>query len=262
MHSPDAWQASRHCQDLPASPLGTCVCRLCGTVITAEASFATVGFITLHHECWLSRVLDRQARHDPMGRPGRMPSTGTREREGPDRFPGRTVGLPMTRRLTRATLRLSLLLALLALSACSHAPGPRPIAPSSEADRLVRDADAQIRAGQPSLAVPILDDVVRRFPDASVHDQALYELARALVLSANGSREYRRAAAQLDRLLREHPTSAYTPDAKAWRSVLNALLGHTAERERLLERLRAIALEFERLKAIDLKFERARQPDP
>ena len=156
--------------------------------------------------------------------------------------------------------RLPLLLTLLALSACSHAMGPRPILPPSEADRLVRAADAQIRAGRPSEAVPILDDVVRRFPDASVHDQALYESARALVLSANGSREYRRAAAQLDRLLREHPTSAYTPDAKAWRAVLNAFLGSTAERERLLERLKTIDLERERLKAIDLKLERPRQP--
>ena len=79
----------------------------------------------------------------------------------------------------------SLLLALVALSACSHVPWSGQI-PPSEADRLVRDADAQIRAGRPSLAVAILDDVVRRFPDASVHDQALYELALALVLSANG----------------------------------------------------------------------------
>ena len=98
----------------------------------------------------------------------------------------------------------------------------------------------------PRRAVPILDDVVRRFPDASVHDQALYQLARALVLSANGGREYRRAAAQLDRLVREHPTSAYTPDAKAWRAVLSALLARTAEQERLLDRLRAIDLELER----------------
>jgi hypothetical protein len=34
---------------------------------------------------------------------------------------------------------------------------------------------------------------------------------------------------QLDRLLREHPTSAYTPDAKAWQAVLQLLLVRTAE---------------------------------
>jgi hypothetical protein len=54
----------------------------------------------------------------------------------------------------------------------------RRISPS-EADHLVRDADAQIRAGHPSVAVAILENVVRRCPDTSVHDQALYDLARA-----------------------------------------------------------------------------------
>jgi outer membrane protein assembly factor BamD (BamD/ComL family) len=131
---------------------------------------------------------------------------------------------------------------------------------ASEADRLVHDADTHLRAGSPSLAVPILDEVVRRFPDASVHDQALYELARALVLSANGTREYRRAATQLDRLLREHPPSTYAPDAKAWRAILQMLLVHTAEQERLVERVRAADLERDRLKAIDLEFERPRSP--
>jgi LDH2 family malate/lactate/ureidoglycolate dehydrogenase len=28
---------------------------------------------TLHIECWITRVLDRQGRHNPMGRPRRMP---------------------------------------------------------------------------------------------------------------------------------------------------------------------------------------------
>ena len=35
---------------------------------------------------------------------------------------------------------------------------------------------------------------MRRFPDARVHDEALYDLARALVLAANGGRDYRQAA--------------------------------------------------------------------
>jgi hypothetical protein len=68
---------------------------------------------------------------------------------------------------------------------------------------------------------------IRCFPHDPVHNQALYELARAL-LSANGTREYRQAATQLDRLLREHPTSTYTTDAKAWRAVLQLLPVRTA----------------------------------
>jgi outer membrane protein assembly factor BamD (BamD/ComL family) len=144
---------------------------------------------------------------------------------------------------------LPLLVAMVALSACSAAPWARLVS-SIEADRLVREADAQLRAGNPPGAVRILEDVVRRFPDASVHDQALYDLARALVLGANGVREYRQASAHLDRLLREHPTSPHVPDARAWRAVLGAFVARGAELDRLLERL----------KAIDYEFERPRQP--
>jgi outer membrane protein assembly factor BamD (BamD/ComL family) len=142
-----------------------------------------------------------------------------------------------------------LLVALMTLSACSAAPWTR-LTSSLEADRLVREGDAQLRAGNPSAAVRTLDDVVRRFPDARVHDQALYDLARALVLTANGGREYRQAAAHLDRLLRDYPTSQHAADARALRIAVGAYVARTAELDRLIERL----------KAIDLEFERPRQP--
>lgn len=145
--------------------------------------------------------------------------------------------------------RLAVLLALMGLSACSTAPWAR-LTSSIEADRLVRAADAQLRAGNPQGTVRILEDVARRFPDAPAHDQALYDLARALVLTAKGVPEYRQAAAHLDRLLREHPTSPHALDARAWRAVLGAYVARAAELERLLERL----------KAIDFEFERRRQP--
>lgn len=146
--------------------------------------------------------------------------------------------------------RLTLLVALMTLSACSSAPGPRMtssrVTSSMEADRLVQEADAQLQVGNPSAAVRILEDVVRRFPDAAIHSQALYDLARALVLTANGGREYRQATAHLDRLLREYPTSQYATDARALRAAIGAYVARTAELERLLERLKAIDLEFER----------------
>ncbi|HEX2502160.1 MAG TPA: tetratricopeptide repeat protein [Methylomirabilota bacterium] len=141
--------------------------------------------------------------------------------------------------------RAALLVTLVALSACSSTPWAR-LTSSVEADRLVREADAQLVAGNPSAAVRVLEDVVRRFPDAFVHDQALYELACVLVLSANSGREYRQAAAYLDRLLREHPTSPRAADARALRAALGAYVARTAELDRLLDRLRAIDLEFER----------------
>jgi outer membrane protein assembly factor BamD (BamD/ComL family) len=145
--------------------------------------------------------------------------------------------------------RLTLLVALLALSACSAVSWTR-LASSMEADRLVREADVQLRGGNPPAAVRILEDVVRRFPDAPIYDQALYDLARALVLTSNGGRDYRQAAAQLDRLLREYPTSSHASDARALRVALGAYVARTTELDRLLDRL----------KAIDLEFERPRQP--
>lgn len=146
--------------------------------------------------------------------------------------------------------RLALLVTLMTLSACSSAPGPRitssPVTSSMQADRLVLEADVQLQAGNPTAAVRILEDVVRRFPDAPVHARALYDLARAQVLSVNGGREYRHAAGHLDRLLREYPTSQHAPDARALRAAIGAYVARTAELERLLERLKAIDLEFER----------------
>lgn len=150
---------------------------------------------------------------------------------------------------SRALTRLTLAVALAALSACSAAPWTR-LTSSMEADRLVREADAQVRKGNPSAAARILEDVVRRYPDTPAHDQALYDLARALVLSASGGREYRQAASHLDRLLRDYPASPHASDARALRIALNAYAARAAELDRLLERL----------KAIDLEFERPRQP--
>jgi outer membrane protein assembly factor BamD (BamD/ComL family) len=145
--------------------------------------------------------------------------------------------------------RLALVLMLMTLSACSAAPWTH-LSSSFEADRLVREADALIQAGNWSAAVRILEGVVRRYPDAPSHDEALYHLARALVLSANGGREYRQAAGYLDRLLREYPTSPYASDARVWRALLGAYVARGAEMDRLLERL----------KAIDVELERPRQP--
>jgi outer membrane protein assembly factor BamD (BamD/ComL family) len=145
--------------------------------------------------------------------------------------------------------RLTLLLTLIALSACSSVPWAR-LTSSFEADRLVREADAQIQAGNWASAIRTLEGVVRRYPDAPVHDAALYHLVRALVLSANGGREYRQAAGYLDRLLREHPTSPHATDARVWRALLGAYVARGVEMDRLLEQL----------KAIDVELERPRQP--
>jgi hypothetical protein len=160
---------------------------------------------------------------------------------------------------------LAWLAVVLSLSACSTAPRKVQLPPPAEAERLVREAerlreadrivgegerllreaDAQLTTGNPAAAIRVLEDVVRRFPEVPVHDRALYELARALVLTTN-SRDYRQAITHLERLLREHPTSPYATDARALRITIGAYVARTAELDRLLERLRAIDLEFER----------------
>jgi hypothetical protein len=168
----------------------------------------------------------------------------------------------------RALAGLALLALIVGCTAAPRVPPPvaQAPAPPPEADRLVREAerlreverlaqeterafreaDAQLAGGNPAAAVRILDRLVRQSSEPPVHDRALYELARAEVLAANGSRDYRQPAAHLDRLLREHPASRYATDARALRIVLGAYVTRTAELDRLLERLRAIDLEFER----------------
>jgi hypothetical protein len=163
------------------------------------------------------------------------------------------------------------LIALVVLSACSAVPRDRVSRPgdavlsgpadrgardadrlraanptSPEADRLVRDAEAHLGAGKPAAAIRLLDDVVRRFPDVPIHDRALYALASALVVTGNGTGDYRPAVAPLDRLLREHPNSAYAGDARALRMVIGAYIARTAERDRLLNHLKAVDFELER----------------
>jgi outer membrane protein assembly factor BamD (BamD/ComL family) len=160
------------------------------------------------------------------------------------------------------------LIALMLLTACSTVPRDRtPLAGNTalveqpdreadrfraanraigEGDRLLRDAEAKLRAGSPAAAIRILEDLVRRFPDGPFHDRALYELASALVLTGNASWEYLPAVAPLDRLLREHPGSSYAADARALRMVIGAYVARTAERDRLIKQLKAVDLEFER----------------
>ena len=127
--------------------------------------------------------------------------------------------------------RALVFLALLSLSACSTTTTTwTRISSSVEASRLIREANGQLRDGNPAAAARILDDAVRRFPDASGHDQALYDLARALVLSANGGRDYRQASAHLDRLLRTRAER----DADAHARAMNKLRADAADGENLM----------------------------
>ncbi len=143
--------------------------------------------------------------------------------------------------------RLVRLLGLFVVSACSvgtplSGPLQPRVLPPDSANQLVTEAEAQVKAGAYPAALRIFQEVVRRFPTAPAHDRALYGLARALVLAENSGRDYRQAYVYFDRLLRDHPESAYAVDARAWRSLLAAYLARTQE----IERLKQIDLEMER----------------
>ena len=168
--------------------------------------------------------------------------------------------------------RLGWLPLLLLFSACSAIPWLAAKRPS-EAERMVSEAEEQVKRNAYPPAARIFEEVVSRFPDSPVHDRALYGLARTLVLAEPSARHYRQAQVHFERLLREHPESLYGPDARAWRGLLSAYLSRLDESERVRQesdrvkqeadrlRLEAERLkqDIERLKKIDIEMERPRR---
>lgn len=144
------------------------------------------------------------------------------------------------------------LIVSVALSACSLFSPTPDVTARSEADRMVREAEGQVRSGAYPAAARLFEEVIKRFPNSPVHDRALYGFARTLALSENSGHDYRQAHLYFDRLIREHPESVYAADARAWRGLLSAYLARTEETERLKQ-------DIERLKKIDIEMERPRR---
>ena len=126
------------------------------------------------------------------------------------------------------------------------------VSTKSEADRMVSEAEEQIKNGAYPTAARLFEEVIKRFPNSPAHDRALYGLAHTLVLPENSGRDYRQAHLYFDRLVREHPESVYAADARAWRGLLSVYLARTEETERLKQ-------DIERLKKIDIEMERPRR---
>ncbi|HLC40472.1 MAG TPA: tetratricopeptide repeat protein [Methylomirabilota bacterium] len=140
----------------------------------------------------------------------------------------------------------------MALSACSLFSAAPDAIRRGEADRMVKEAEDQVRNGEYPAAARLFEEAIKRFPNSPAHDRALYGLARTLVIPDNGGRDYRQAHLYFDRLVREHPDSVYAPDARAWRGLLSVYLARTEETERLKQ-------DIERLKKIDIEMERPRR---
>lgn len=138
------------------------------------------------------------------------------------------------------------LAAVLLLAGCAAPGAVSREPPLDDVSTEVRDAETLARAGLYPGALQLLEGVARRPPTTPDHDRALFALGRLLVLPDNPGRDYRRALGQFDRLLLEHPRSAYAADARAWRALLVAYLAKTQE--------------LDRLKRLDVELERPRPP--
>lgn len=166
-----------------------------------------------------------------------------------------------------------LLLLGLSLAGCGGLAFTRGGDARRQAEQLVARAEDLSRAGKYPEAEQTYRQVVDQSATDSPADRALYGLARLQVAPDNPTRDYRQAQGTFERLLREHPQSSWSPEARAWRDALAAL---QAQREEALaarreaERFRQDALrsrqdaqrirqDLERLKQLELELERQRR---
>jgi tetratricopeptide (TPR) repeat protein len=104
------------------------------------------------------------------------------------------------------------------------------------------EADTLARTGGYPTAARILEELARQPPTPTARARALYALGHLFVLADNPGRDYRQALLYFERLVREHPESAYVADARAWRELISAYFARIQE----LERLKRLDVELER----------------
>lgn len=138
-------------------------------------------------------------------------------------------------------------LALL-LAACSGVPPWRPVTDWVQVWRLVDRADTLARDGDHSGARTLYEQVVQEYPTSPWAPQALYRLARLEVTPASPVRNYPRAYAHFDRLVKDYPDSAYAAEARAWRETLAQLMTREQEATRIRQ-------DMERLKRVEIRLE-------
>jgi chromosome segregation ATPase len=133
---------------------------------------------------------------------------------------------------------------LLAACGIGRAPGLAAPLSSDDTERLVRRAEREAQAEHHTEATRLFEEVLRQ-PKSAFADRALIGLTRLLVDSDNADRDYRRAHRLAERLVREHPDSAYAAEARSWRDLLGSYLARGQELERRAQELDQTTRELE-----------------
>jgi tetratricopeptide (TPR) repeat protein len=160
----------------------------------------------------------------------------------------------------------SLLFAILVLTGCASVKAVwAPLAPPSEAERTVRQADALGRTGQPAAARDLYQQVVRQHPADQASAEALYRLGLLQGDPSSPLRDYRAARASFTRLLADYPQSRWDAEARAWQATLTELLAREDEARRAKQRFqqseedgKRSKTNLEHLKQTDTYLERRR----
>ena len=136
---------------------------------------------------------------------------------------------------------------LLLLPACTTwwARAPVDTPPPDDSERLVRRAEGQVQAGARAEAARLFEEVISR-PNGAFADRALWGFARLLVDPEYEGRSYAQAYLVVDRLQREHPSSPYGAEARAWQDLLAAYLARNQELAQLERELDDSTRELER----------------
>jgi hypothetical protein len=127
---------------------------------------------------------------------------------------------------------------VLLLAACGTGRGSglaTPL-PPDDTERILRLAEREAQAGNDAEAARLFEEVLRR-PGPAFADRALVGLTRLLVDPESATHDYQRAYVLAERLVREHPDSAHTAEARAWRDLLGSYLTRGQELERRAKEL-------------------------
>jgi hypothetical protein len=127
---------------------------------------------------------------------------------------------------------------VLLLAACGGGRGSglaTPL-PPNDTERILRLAEREAQAGNDAEAARLFEEVLRR-PSSAFADRALVGFTRLLVDPESITHDYRRAYLVVERLVREHPDSAYAAEARAWRDLLGSFLARGQELERRAQEL-------------------------